>query len=463
MKLPAFIRLSKQNIYIFRRRIPADVAQYFNTKEIRVSLRTGFIRDAVSGARMLAAEADLLFFHLRNNMAIDKNNKLMEILRQKKIDIFRVEENERLRDLLADKQSEIISKNLQHDRELSLVQAAKGLEAAPYTKSPLLSVLIDEFLGAESVARRADRLSTVRKDKDALRLFIEIVGDRAINEIRQADAVKFAKNIRTFKARDKQRATNTANNNMGSISKFSDWVRTFHPEVGHTKLEFTGLRFPKICKASDERKMFELDEIKLIFTHPKLHKERVYDPAKFWLLHIALYSGMRLEEIAQLDPSTDIIRNAEGILFFSINETGPKSLKNDHSIRQVPVHSELIKLGLLDYINSIKSKSKSLFVDATIRDGRLGKAIGKRTNYFINHTVGIQKTLHSFRHTFATLLKRAMVDEGITAALLGHSHGGITYSRYGKHYELKKLQAVMEEHIKFDVTASQSESGRHHS
>lgn len=455
MKLPAFIRLSKQNVYIFRRRIPTDVAQYFNTKEIRVSLRTGFIRDAVSGARMLAAEADLLFFHLRNNMAIDKNNKLMEILRQKKIDIFRVEENERLRDLLANKQSEIISKNRQHERELSLVHSAKGLGAGPLTKAPMLSSFIAEFLNSESVERRRDKPATVRKDKDALNLFVEIVGDRSINEIRQSDAVKFAKEIRTFKARDTQRATNTANNHMSSISKFSEWISTFHPEAGHTKLDFSGLRFPKASKASDEREMFELDEIKAIFTHPKLHKERVIDSSKFWLLHIALYSGMRLEEIAQLDPSTDIVMSESGILYFDINETGSKSLKTKNSNRQVPVHSALLNLGLMDYINSIKSKSKSLFVDATKRDGRLGKAIGKRTNYFINHTVGVQKTLHSFRHTFATLLKRAMVEESISAALLGHSQGGITYNRYGKQYELKMLQALMEEHIKFDVSQSQ--------
>lgn len=455
MKLPTFLRLSKQNVYVFRRRIPADVTQHFNTDEIRFSLRTANIRDAVASARILAAQADLLFYQLRHNMATDNDNKLMQILRQKKIDIFRSDQNERLSDLLADKQSEIIALKRQHEREMSLVLASKGSTGPHTTEAPPLSVLINEFLSPEFIARRADKLSTARKDKDALTLFLKIVGDRPIDTINQADALKFSKEIRTFEARGKERAPNTANNMMSSISKFSEWVTAYQPEAGHTKLEFRGLRYPKTTKPSDERGMVELEEIRKIFSHPELHKQRRFDPSRFWMLHIALYSGLRVEEIAQLDPATDIIEDEDGILVFDINARGTKSLKTPSAARQVPIHSALLKLGLLEYIKSIKTGSKSIFTDSTERDGRLGKAIGKRTNYFIRNSTGVNKTLHSFRHTFSTLLKRAKVEENITAALLGHAHGGITYSRYGKSYELKMLRDVMEKHIKFDIAPYQ--------
>ena len=87
--------------------------------------------------------------------------------------------------------------------------------------------------------------------------------------------------------------------------------------------------------------MFELEEIRTIFSHPKLHKERRTDPSRFWMLHIALYNGMRAEEIAQLDPATDIIKGEDGIPAFRIVEEGDKSLKTATKGRLIPIHSAL--------------------------------------------------------------------------------------------------------------------------
>lgn len=54
------------------------------------------------------------------------------------------------------------------------------------------------------------------------------------------------------------------------------------------------------------------------------------------------------------------------------------------------------------------------------------------------------KTFHSFRHTVATIWKQLGVHESIPATLLGHSAGGITYTRYGKGYDVKQLATVIE-------------------
>jgi len=66
---------------------------------------------------------------------------------------------------------------------------------------------------------------------------------------------------------------------------------------------------------------------------------------------IGLYSGMRLGEIIQLYVVD--VKLEDAIYYFNVtpspsDETGPdvKSVKNLSSIRIVPVHSELIKLGL---------------------------------------------------------------------------------------------------------------------
>jgi hypothetical protein len=41
-------------------------------------------------------------------------------------------------------------------------------------------------------------------------------------------------------------------------------------------------------------------------------------------------------------------------------------------------------------------------------------------------------------------LQRKEVHESIPATLLGHSAGGITYTRYGKGYEIEKLSEVIQ-------------------
>jgi integrase len=59
--------------------------------------------------------------------------------------------------------------------------------------------------------------------------------------------------------------------------------------------------------------------------------------------------------------------------------------------------------------------------------------------------VGIKKkSLHSFRHSLATKFKQALIDEGVAAAIMGHEHGGITFTRYGKSYLPDTLKEAVE-------------------
>lgn len=456
MKLPAYVHLSRHNVYVFRRRIPSNLLHYFKTNELRVSLATKCIKDATARARILARDSDILFYSLEHNMPIDNKSRLMQLIENKKKEIYRQEKIEQLENMLAESVYMRTQQAKQYERDIENIKTFKPSAINPTAekmfKSPKLSNLLSDFISEEEIKRRADKPATVRKDKDALSMFIEIVGDKHIHEVKQSDAKLFSKAILTHKLDDGTRAVNTVNNHMNSISKFSLWITAHHSEYGHVKLDFSGLRYSREKSVSKERDMFELSEIQQIFANDKFKKAKNHDPEKYWLICIALFSGMRLEEIAQLNPNTDIYEDESGLLVFDVNENDGKSLKNASSIRKVPVHSRLIELGLINYVESIKSKSDRLFPDSKIRDGRTGKNIGKKANYLINAIVGIKgKTLHSFRHTFATMMKRGMVEESIAAALLGHAHGGITFSRYGKNYLTELLHEEMHKHIKFDV------------
>jgi integrase len=412
----------------------------FKTNELRITTRTSNKKIAIHIARKIANQTDLLFERLKNNknMADDKDftelNKTLEHWRVTNYLKTRLEEetNERFQEMVENKRR---IKVLEASHEQTLAQqeasyklainAVSGLVLDKLNNRPTLnevdlrlSALVEDFFSTESLSTRGDKPATIRKDKDAIKLFIGIVGDKNISEVTQIDAVKFAKGIRSFNLKGKVRAANTMNNFMSSVSKFTGWITSLHSETNHKNLDFSRLRYKKIKRSSDEREMLLDAEIRAIFSHPKFKLLQSDNDPKFWLISIAAYSGMRLEEITQLNPNDDIYKDEDGVWVFDINDNDDKSLKNLSAIRKIPIHNKLIEMNFLAYVITLQSRNANrLFPDTTIRDGRTGKNIGKVSNYFIQKIVGIQrKSLHSFRHSFATKLKQALIEESIVTS-----------------------------------------------
>ena len=62
-----------------------------------------------------------------------------------------------------------------------------------------------------------------------------------------------------------------------------------------------------------------------------------------------MFAGARLNEICQLQVAD--IQQEDGIWFFNLMDDGDsnKRFKSDAAIRKVPIHDELLRLGLLDF------------------------------------------------------------------------------------------------------------------
>lgn len=66
----------------------------------------------------------------------------------------------------------------------------------------------------------------------------------------------------------------------------------------------------------------------------------------WWLLQLLYYTGCRISEIVQLTPRD--YRQIDGVWCISINDDGAKTIKNEASRRNIPIHYELIALGVLE-------------------------------------------------------------------------------------------------------------------
>jgi integrase len=148
-----------------------------------------------------------------------------------------------------------------------------------------------------------------------------------------------------------------------------------------------------------------------------------------------MYSGARLSEICQL--YVNDIKQLEDIWYFDINDNADKRLKNKASRRVIPLHPELVRLGLLDHVEEMKAAGapRLWMTLGSKRDG-YGHDFSKWYQRFNRKhiTKDPKKVFHSFRHTVADTLKQKGVPEGVIAEILGHANQSITTGRYGKRY-----------------------------
>ena len=85
---------------------------------------------------------------------------------------------------------------------------------------------------------------------------------------------------------------------------------------------------------------------------------------RYWIPWIGLYTGACLGEIAQL--LTGAVRELHGVWIHYLTREGStlKSTKTAGSQRVVPIHSELVDLGLLEYHRTMVARGeKHLFAE----------------------------------------------------------------------------------------------------
>ncbi|KQP33277.1 integrase [Methylobacterium sp. Leaf104] len=220
---------------------------------------------------------------------------------------------------------------------------------------------------------------------------------------------------------------------------------------------FSGHRFSATRKPSEQRDMWEQADLARLFTTPVLTGCRsatqrstpgtlVLRDERFWLPLIAVFSGLRQEEICQLQ--LEDVRQENEIWYFDINDRPPRKLKNTTAIRRVPIHSELIRLGFMQHVERLR-RSRQTRVFPAFRPGgaddRLGHAF---TKWFTRYRrdVGLYRpglNFHSFRHTATTLMHQAGVPTAVIDHVTGHTTPGET-ARYTKRSTLAQLKAAVE-------------------
>lgn len=344
---------------------------------------------------------------------------------------------------------------------------------------PIFSMVYPDFIKVQ--VNRGDWSGQMAGQADAsYRLFISICGDRFLADYKRADAKNFRETAERMphdygkaalyrslspaeviaryetlpsEKRSSRLTQKTIKRHFSAMSKL--WSEAIASGDAPENI-FTGFKFANTKRASDQRDMWDTDELKALFSSPIWSGcanerqrgtigDRIIRDEKFWVPLITLFSGMRLEEICQLQ--TDDIREEDGITYFDLNDRPPRQLKNKNAVRKVPIHSELIRLGFLHYAESFGKRSYALFPQLKPggADNKLGHAFSKWFTRYRKQIDAYRKNLdfHSLRHTATTYMHQADVNTMVIDHLTGHSTAGET-ARYTKGSALGQLAKAIE-------------------
>jgi integrase len=149
-----------------------------------------------------------------------------------------------------------------------------------------------------------------------------------------------------------------------------------------------------------------------------------------WLLRLAMWTGCRINEAAQLR-KCDVYRQ-NGVPVIHIKEGHPQqSVKNGESVRKVPLHP-VVAEGFLAFAQA----SETDFIFGAFpynRDNGRAAYLITRFGKFLRETCGINEPglkQHAIRHRFHDAMDNAEIIEARQKTITGHARGDV-HGKYG--------------------------------
>lgn len=341
-------------------------------------------------------------------------------------------------------------------------------------RGPLISEALTVWREGGGVrGSRKPRELTAREADMAVRHFVQLNGDMRIGDIGKKVVQDYAAAISKIPvklpaklqklplpdllnqdlSKLRPRSASTVNKSLQMLSAMVERARRQSDldQAESWPNHFKGERVESDATAEDDRLPFSADDLRRIFIDGPVHGQRKRQTggqgdAQHWLPLLGLFTGARLSELGQLRVC-DVCSDDSGIAFLSIGTSGGRTVKTRTSVRKVPVHPELRRLGFLTYVDRVKTSAGT---EATLWP-LLGSAEGRaRTaafsqwfgNYLRREPVSItdrRKVFHSFRHLFKDMCRDAGLSEDVHDALTGHAGSKSVGRGYGSGHSVARM------------------------
>lgn len=321
---------------------------------------------------------------------------------------------------------------------------------------PSFREIADEHLKLWRIAPGRKETNTGQQKVATFDLFASFFGDKPIRQVGRADASTFVDALRqldpswarTGKAKDQTAPMTwkelnklfggrqdglsdaTVNRHMATLSALWKWAEERercdgrNPFLGHRR---------NLKEGRNKRGYvsWQPKELEALFNPPPKRSDLTE------VMLVAMYTGMRLNEIASLTFGQLLIE--EGVALIDV--TDAKTVAGE---RKVPLHPKLAWL---------KSRAKGKPPEARVwpkfvAEGPGGKPGGDAGKEFSRFKLALgftdrRKAFHSLRKNVVGQLEVAGVPENEVALLVGHEKRGFTFKTYGSKNLLQRMAEIV--------------------
>ena len=343
-----------------------------------------------------------------------------------------------------------------------------GPSSSHEPKGKLISEEIPSFISEHKVNWAEKHENTMWM---SLNLFVKCIGDVPIQEVTRAKVAEYKSMLQQLPANmnkspkyrektiheilemdiPKTLSVTSINKYIERVGQLFDFVIRHGRYVGPNPA--TKMQIPTAKHEKEKRAAFTVKEVEALLRSKQYREDSFKKSYMFWTPIIALFHGMRQDEIAGL--SLKNIRQAdEGVWVFDLTD---RKLKTEAANRMVPIHPFLLKnLNLKQYVQQLRREGQSqLFPELKKgRDG-YGKNVSRWFNERYKKQCGIvspdgrMRDFHSFRATFITYLRHKKAHDRMLKEVVGHSvNEGVT-DDYTEIYPPKQLLEEIIEKVEF--------------
>lgn len=441
------LRRSRHGTLYFRYVIPSDVRASTGKSELSISLGTASKR----GAELAALELELVAKRfvetareaIRMNEPIKSNLAALNAL-------IRVRRYEHVLGELSDADRVIDDQKTQIETlTAKLISGIGGpRQQTAVVADPTLEAAVQAFK-AERQATGKWTVKTAEMWDSRLRLLLDWFGNVPASELSREGMMGFfnalkrlPKNASKLKPLQGLRmralveaegfepiSSSTVNLIMECMSALFAWTDTDRAKWKVSGNIAKGLRLSNVDGAA--RIAFSPDDLRAMLTSPEWTARKFLHSYGYWLLPLGLFTGARINELCQIDLKD--FGEEYGHPVISLCTEGLRG-KNKNARRAVPIHPELVRIGLLRHVARLRAAGGvKLFPECVAKRDGHGQDASRWFGNFKTRAgiVDSRKVFHSTRHGFISQLLDAGADQTTgVAPLVGHAGSGESSRTY---------------------------------
>lgn len=273
-----------------------------------------------------------------------------------------------------------------------------------------ISDVLEEYF-AEVDNHPTIRPETKYKRKRGVNIFIKLVGDLPLQEIRRSTPRRFAQALTKD---NPEIAHKTLANFFSAMNQFVKYL------YGWEYIEanpFQNFNTHDYGKPSEKWLALSEEELFLVFNYD-------WEDQEYLLLSLLITTGMRLNEACTLTWERFNDTKYQGYRFFSTEDTDIEEVqvKNKGSKRLIPIHNDIV----------LPPKGTGRLFNYNVRDKSASSSANNVLRPIFNQICPHpRKVAHSLRSNFKALCTEASIPKDVHDYLTGHGSGDVGQDIYG--------------------------------